>query len=162
MDDKEDRPEPKAADQIAPPVRGAFRKGALLATLLIVPGLSKLVHALASEPIAVAMAFDEIFATVAVFAGLPALFVFGGVGKNISRQRNKSLRSMVLRGCALGAIAGMSLAILAFVPTATLPSSAGKGAVAMSLAATIGALTGALLGWWIRHAQKRACAKSEA
>jgi hypothetical protein len=154
--------EPTKADQGTPPIRGAFRKGALLAALLIIPGLSKLVAVMASDPLALAMAFDEIFATVAVFAGLPALLVFGGIGKNISRQVTKSRKAMVLRGIALGAIAGVSLALLAAIPTATLPVSTGGSVTAILLAAAIGATTGALLGLWIHHAHKRACAKSEA
>lgn len=154
--------EPQETDPIALPRRGAFRKGALLAALLIIPGLSKLIHSMASEPLAVAMAFDEVFATVAVFAGLPALLVFGGIGKNISRQGKKSRRAMAGRGAALGAIAGMSLDLLAAVPTATLPTSVWGTVTMMSFAAAIGATTGGLLGLWIHHADKRACAVSEA
>jgi len=159
---KEDPIEPPKEDPIEPPTRGAFRKGALLATLLIIPGLSVLIHSLASEPLALAMAFDEVFATVAVFAGLPALLVFGGIGKNISRQRKKNRQAMSGRGAVLGAIAGISLDLLAAIPTATFPASVWGSVTVMCFAGAIGAATGGLLGLWIHHAHKRAGAVSEA
>lgn len=148
-----------------PPTRGAFRKGVLLSALLIVPGLSALLSTLASDPLALAMAYGEVFATVAVFAGLPSLLVFGGVGKNLARQTNRGRRSLMLRGAALGALADLSLALLASVPTATLPSNLLDGALALGSAAFLGGLTGSLLGLWIHYARSRgsdACAHGEA
>lgn len=146
------------------PTRGAFRKGVLLSALLIVPGLSALLARLARDPLALAMAQSEVFAIVVVFAGLPALLVFGGVGKNLARQRNRSRRSLMLRGAALGAFADLSLALLAAVPTATLPSSLVDGVLLFGGAALLGGLTGSLLGLWIHYARGRsnACVASEA
>ena len=150
--------------QIFRPTRGAFRKGVLLSALLIIPGLSALLTRLARDPLALAMAQVEVFAIVAVFAGLPALLVFGGVGRNLARQRNRSRRSLMLRGAALGALADLSLALLAAVPTATLPSSLIDGALLFGGAAFLGGLTGSLLGLWIHYARRRsdACVGAEA
>ena len=155
----------KEIEQAFPPTRGAFRKGVLLSALLIIPGLSVLLSWLAREPLALAMAKHEMFATVAIFAGLPALLVFGGVGKNLARQRKRSRRSLILRGAALGAMANLGLSLLAAVPTATLPSRSREMVLTFGGAAILGALAGALLGLWIHYARSKqsgACAADEA
>lgn len=144
-----------SASKPPPKTRGAFRKGALLSMLLVIPGLSQLLSHRAELPLATGMTFDEIFATVAIFAGLPALLVFGGVGKNLARQANRSRRSLLTRGSLLGALAGISLALLASIPTATLPTSISTSVIGILWAALLGGTTGALLGLWIDHARRR-------
>ncbi len=154
-----------ASEELHPPTRGAFRKGALLATLIILPGLSLLLDKLGHTPLAKSVVDGELFATIAVFAGLPTLLVFGGIGKNVARQRKRSRPAMMLRGSLLGILAGLGSALLAAIPTATLPHGIGAALIASLASAAIGALTGGLLGLWIHYARARdqaACSVSKA
>jgi hypothetical protein len=149
----------------APPPRGAFRKGALLATLLILPGMSVLLLGVEHALWARAMAFDETLATLAVFAGLPTLLVFGGIGKNLARQAKRSRSALIIRGSLLGLLAGLGSLLLAAIPTAAIPDTVASKILTLALGAILGASTGALLGLWIHYARAKRlaeCARSEA
>jgi hypothetical protein len=83
----------------------------------------------------------------------------------LARQRQRERWPMVLRGSLLGSLAGISLALLAAVPTATLPSSLRSSLPVLGAVALLGAGAGGLLGLWIHFSRSRATlagAKGEA
>ena len=140
---------------------GGFKKGVLLATIIVLPGHSTLLRALATDALAVQLTTREMLATVAVFAGLPALIVFGGIGRNLARRAYQGGISNARRGSLLGAAAGLGLVVLAAIPTATLPLSLLSIIATLGGAAGIGALAGGLLGLWLGRHGKNASASTE-
>lgn len=135
--------------------RGAFRKGVVIATLVVVPGLSALLYLSSSDPLTGQLSHIEMLATVAIFAGLPAILVFGSIARNIVRLVNSSKGSGKRQGSILGALAGVGLAILAAIPTASLPSTI-EGVVLTGVGAVlVGGLASLLLVLWIGLPIKR-------
>jgi hypothetical protein len=142
-------PESKARPALP---RGGFTKGALLALLIVLPAESTLLHLIATDPLAVELSAKEMFVTVAIFAGLPALIAFGSIGTRLARRAVDGQRANAGRGALLGAAAGLGVGILAAIPTAAFPQSTQEAILAVIGTLVIGALAGGFLGGWLaRH-----------
>jgi MFS family permease len=131
------------------PPRGGFLKGAIFALLIVLPGQSTLLRLLATDPLALQLSAKAMLVTIAIFAGLPAMIVFGSIGSRLARSTHLGSRARILRGALLGAAASLGIVVLAALPTAAFPHSMQSGLLTLLGSLLIGGLAGGLLGGWL-------------
>jgi hypothetical protein len=138
------------SDEAGPALpRRAFLKGAMFALVIVLPAQSLLLRLLATAPLATQLSVKSMLLTIAVFAGLPALIVFGSVGSRLARSAHRGARANLWRGALLGAAASLSVVVLAALPTAAFPESLERGILTGLGSLLIGAIAGGLLGAWL-------------
>ena len=88
-------------------------------------------------------------ATIGIFAGLPALIVFGSIGSRIAHFAPRGARANALRAALLGAAGSLGVVVLAALPTATFPHELQGALLTLLGSLLIGALAGGLLAGWL-------------
>lgn len=145
---KESRdPESDASRPTLP--RGGFWKGALVALLIVLPAQSALLRLLATDPLALELSAKAMLVTIGIFAGLPALIVFGSIGSRLARSAPQGARANVLRGALLGSAGSLCVVVLAALPTAAFPHGFQSALLTALGSLVIGALAGAGLAGWL-------------
>ncbi len=103
----------------------------------------------ARSPMASELSLLELLAIIGVFAGLPALLGFAGLGRNLARRAGSAM-ARVRAGSVLGALLGLALGILAGVPIGVV--SLADATPLLVGSALLGALVGACLAMWTQAA----------
>lgn len=129
-------------------MRGGILRG-LLTAIPFLGFLTLHLHFRSEGEFATALTLRQTLALVSVFAGLPALIAFAGLGRNLAR-RHASLR-LIAHGALLGAPAGVGLGILAAVPLGAVNTF--EGPWLLLGAALVGVIMGSLLGAWTHWAR---------
>lgn len=142
----------RSRDEIAhEPAPWAFAKGLLVGGVLEIPALASATWVLSRSIAGVASVGAaptmEIVRMTTVFAGIPALLTAGGLGRLAAHQTTKHpRRRAILHTCAVHAMAGVLLLLIAAIPHGVVPISIGGWLLLAALGALAGALCGAGIG----------------
>jgi hypothetical protein len=89
----------------------------------------------------------EIVRTTTLFAAVPAVLTAGGLGRLAAhRSVERTRRAAILHTCAVHALAGTLLLLIALIPQELFPSSVWTWAALVALGALAGAACGAAIG----------------
>lgn len=128
------------------PAPWAFAKGVLVGGIVEIPALSGATYLLAKLAASQVLAM-EIVRTTTLFAGIPALVTAGGLGRLAAHECARSnRRSAILHTCAVHALAGVMLVLIASIAQDLWPPSAWAWIALVGAGAAAGAGAGAAVG----------------
>lgn len=128
------------------PAPWAFAKGVLVGGIVEIPALSGATYLLAKLAASQVPAM-EIVRTTTLFAGLPALVTAGGLGRLAAHEcARRTRRGAILHTCAVHALAGVLLVLIAAIAQDLWPASAPIWVALVGVGAVAGAAAGAAVG----------------
>lgn len=128
------------------PAPWAFAKGVLVGGIVEIPALSAATYLLAKLAASQVLAM-EIVRTTTLFAGLPALVTAGGLGRLAAHEcARNDRRSAILHTCAVHAVAGVMLVLIAAIAQDLWPPSVWAWGALLGVGVVAGGGAGAAVG----------------